>query len=325
VDVDIRRKVSPWHDLGALAILWFAFLRQRFDVVHSLTPKGGLLGMLAAQVAGVEHRLHTFTGQVWATRQGWSRSGLRLIDRLIASLATMVLTDSRSQNRFLEEEGVVSRGKALVVGAGSICGVDPIRFFPNPELRAKVRRRMHVADSEIVFLFLGRITRDKGIFDLVDAFRRAATQLPFVRLWIAGPDEEGLSEAILERAGDHANRIAIRGEVVVPEEYFAGADVFVLPSYREGFGMAVLEAASAGLPAIASRIYGLTDAVEDGISGVLFPVGNVVALTESMVSMATHADLREQMGRNARIRAARDFSAEGVTHAWCDLYAELLS
>lgn len=325
VHVDIRRKVSLLRDLAVLIGLWCAFLRQRFDVVHSLTPKGGLLGMFAARAAGVEHRLHTFTGQVWATRQGWSRRGLRLIDRLIARLATMVLTDSRSQSRFLEDEGVVPTGGALVVGAGSICGVDPQRFFPNPDVRAEVRRRMGVADSDVVFLFLGRMTRDKGIFDLVDAFRRVAKQIPLAHLWIAGPDEEGLSGAILERAGEYAARLSVHGRVVAPEEYFPGADVFVLPSYREGFGMTVLEAASAGLPTIASRIYGLTDAVEEGVSGMLFPVGDVPALAESMLFMATRPDVCERMGRNARDRAIRDFSAESVTRAWCDLYAGLLS
>lgn len=301
--IPIERRISIPNDLRALAQLVRLFRRERFDLVHSVTPKAGLLAMKAAWLARVPVRLHTFTGQVWVTRSGPARAFLRAMDWLIARCATHVLVDSRSQRDFLIAQGVVSAAKSAVLANGSICGVDGNRFRPRPQPRA---------DGEVVFLYVGRMAKDKGVPDLLAAFARVAQRHPAARLVLVGPDEERLEHA--------AERVHWVGGTDRPEDYMAEADVFCLPSYREGFGQVALEAAASGLPAIASRIYGVTDAVADGETGLLHPPGDVEALAQLMEKLLAQPELRGRLGNAGRSRALRDFSAKGVSQALLDFY-----
>lgn len=321
---DIRRPISPWRDLFALLALWRLFRRRRFDLVHSLTPKAGLLAMVAACAARVPNRVHIFTGQVWANRRGVSRSLFRHIDMLIARCATVVMADSDSQRRFLEAEGVVSHGVTRVAGHGSVCGVDSQRFRPDSQLRAEVRATLGVPPDACVFLFLGRINRDKGVLDLAAAFAELGRSRPDAWLWMVGPDEENLRFEMVRILGSCAARVCWVGPTSEPERYFSAADVLTLPSYREGFGAVVIEAAAAGIPAIASRIYGLIDAVEEGVTGLLFPAGDAAGLGAMMKILLDQPGMRRKSGARARERALRDFSPAILSQAWCDLYAELL-
>ncbi|TRZ97097.1 MAG: glycosyltransferase [Rhodocyclaceae bacterium] len=322
--LDIRRPISPLRDLFALLALWRLFRRRRFDLVHSLTPKAGLLAMVAACVARVPNRVHIFTGQVWVTRSGVSRSLFRQIDRLIARCATVVMADSDSQRRFLEAEGVVNQGITRVAGHGSVCGVDSQRFRPDPQLRAEVRAALGVPPEACVFLFLGRINRDKGVLDLATAFAELGRSRPDAWLWMVGPDEECLRSEMACILGPSAARVCWVGSTTEPERYFSAADVLTLPSYREGFGAVVIEAAAAGIPAIASRIYGLIDAVEEGLTGLLFPAGDAAGLGAMMKILLDQPGMRGELGARARERALRDFSPASLGQAWCDLYAGLL-
>jgi glycosyltransferase involved in cell wall biosynthesis len=323
--LDIRRRISPWRDLLALLALWRLFRRRKFDLVHSLTPKAGLLAMAAAYLAGVPNRVHIFTGQVWATRKGLGRSLFRHIDRLIALCATVVMADSASQRRFMEGEGVVMPGVTRVVGHGSVCGVDAQRFRPDPQLRAEMRAALKVQPEACVFLFLGRINRDKGVLDLAEAFVELARRRPNAWLWMVGPDEGNLRAEMTRILGACADRVCWVGATAEPERYLSAADVLTLPSYREGFGAVVIEAAAAGIPTVASCIYGLIDAVEEGMTGLLFPAGDVAGLGALMGAQLDQPEKRRELGARARERALRDFSQTAVSQAWCDLYAELLA
>lgn len=301
--VPIERRIAPLSDLRALARLVSVFREQRFDLIHSVTPKAGLLAMTAAWLARVPARLHTFTGQVWVTRSGPARAFLRCMDWLIARFATHVLVDSRSQRDFLIAQRVVSAAKSAVLANGSICGVDGNRFRPRPQPRA---------DGEVVFLYVGRMAKDKGVPDLLAAFARVAQRHPAARLVLVGPDEERLGRA--------AERVRWVGGTDRVEDYMAAADVFCLPSYREGFGQVALEAAASALPVIASRIYGLTDAVADGETGLLHPPGDVEALHRHMETLLKQPELRQRLGSAGRSRALRDFSADRVSRALLDCY-----
>jgi glycosyltransferase involved in cell wall biosynthesis len=163
LSVPIERKISPLWDLRALWILYRHFRKERFDLVHSVSPKAGLIGMLAAWLAGTRVRVHTFTGQVWVTKTGWRRRLLKSADCLIGALTTRALVDSPSQRDFLVAEGVLPAGKTHVIGQGSICGVDAERFRPQNEFRAEVRQRFAIPESAILLLYLGRLNRDKGV------------------------------------------------------------------------------------------------------------------------------------------------------------------
>ncbi|MDQ6960750.1 MAG: glycosyltransferase, partial [Mariprofundaceae bacterium] len=158
---------------------------------------------------------------------------------------------------------------------------------------------------------------------LVTAFASAAAVLESLHLLLVGPDEGGLKEEIVQTAGEFADRVHFVDYTDAPERYMAACDVFCLPSYREGFGSVIIEAAACGVPAMGSRIYGITDAIEEGKSGLLFNPGDVHALSGCMREMAEDTLMRERMGAYARERAIRDFSSERVTGAWLRYYDEL--
>ena len=325
LSVRIERNIKPWSDVVALLRLCCIFRRERFDLVHSVSPKGGMLAQLAAWLMRVPHRIHTFTGQVWATKTGPSRWLLKFLDRLYASLATHVLIDSASQKEFLSAQRVVSADKGHVLGNGSISGVDVQRFTPNFPVRADIRRRFNVADNALLFLYLGRLKRDKGVIDLAAAFADHAKRHAASRLLFVGPDEEGLAGEIARVCADVRDRLAIVAFTPCPEQFLAAGDVLCLPSYREGFGSVIIEAAACGIPAIASRIYGVTDAVVDGQTGLLHEPGNPQAIVQLLDRLADDDALRKTMGVAARERALRSFSQEALTGALLQYYRTVLA
>ncbi|WP_283742664.1 glycosyltransferase family 4 protein [Sideroxydans sp. CL21] len=319
----IDRRPSPWNDLRVLFQLYSLFRRERFDIVHSHMPKTGLLGMLAAWLARVPIRINTFHGEVWATRSGWRRKTLKLFDQLIGLLATDIFAVSPSQRDFLVNEGVLPPGKAKVIGAGSICGVDPLRFHPDAEKRQTVRQGLGIARDSKVVLFVGRLNRDKGMLDLAAAFDTIAKQYPDVELLLVGAEEDVPFSRIQEICHAESERLRYISFSSKPEHYMTAADILCLPSYREGFGMTIIEAAACGVPAVASRIYGITDAVADGETGLLFPAGDVNALTRALSKLITENELRQQMGNEARKRALNLFSSEKITRELVALYDRL--
>jgi glycosyltransferase involved in cell wall biosynthesis len=312
--VPIARDIAPLGDLRAIFVLWRRLRAGRFDLVHSLTPKAGLIGMLAARLAGVPLRVHTFTGQVWATRTGPVRWLFKAMDRVLAACATHLLVDSASQRLFLIDQGIAPAAKLTVLGAGSVSGVDTARFRPDSGLRTEVRAQHGIAPEAVVFVFVGRLVREKGLIELVQAFGQVAARDSGAWLLLIGPDEAGLLPGALEPLPRPARaRVHCEGDSAAPERYLVAGDVFVLPSYREGFGTSVIEAAGAGLPAIASRVYGLVDAVEEGVTGLLVPPRDAAALAGGMMRLLEDRPLRERLGCAARARVERVFSQQQAT------------
>lgn len=324
VPIPIARQINLISDLRALVALQRFFRSERFDVVHSVTPKAGLLAMTAARLAGVQHRIHCFTGQVWATRKGLMRVLLKCADRVIATNANHILTDSVSQREFLEREGIVRPGQAEVLGAGSISGVDLDRFHPDEEMHKRIRSDWGVPLMACLFLFVGRLNRDKGVLDLAQAFAQLARDRDDVWLAVVGPDETGIGNEFEQLCGNALSRVRRLNYTTTPEHAMAAADVFVLPSYREGFGSVVIEAAACGVPAVASHIYGLTDAVEENVTGLLYPPGDIVALRDCLQRLCGDSALRHKMGTAAHLRVQEDFSMHSVTAAHLAYYENLL-
>jgi glycosyltransferase involved in cell wall biosynthesis len=176
-----------------------------------------------------------------------------------------------------------------------------------------------------VFLFLGRINHDKGVLDLANAFAKIGAAHPDAHLLLVGPDEGNLRSALAAACAACSSRLHSVDFTDRPQEYFAAADICCLPSYREGFPTTILEAAAAGLPALGSRIYGMTDAIVEGETGLLFEAGDVQQLARSMSILADDASLRASMGQRARQRAVRDFSSAVVTAALLGYYEKLLA
>ena len=321
VSIPIERRIAPWRDLLALLALARLFRRSRFAAIQSVTPKVGLLAMLAGLIARVPVRIHVCTGQTWVTRRGAARWFLKLMDRIVTGCATHVLVDSPSQLEFLLAERMVSAARSRVLAKGSIAGVDPSRFKPDPQARREVRVELGYPKDSVVFLFLGRLNREKGVLDLAAAFARLADNDDRLRLLFVGPDEEGMRGTLQRELGAAAPRAGFVGDTDRPERYLAAADVFCLPSYREGFGVTVIEAGACGVPAIGSRIYGITDAIDDGVTGFLFEPRSAEALAERMGRLARDPDLRQRMGESARAKALRDFPVSGVTAELVSLYS----
>lgn len=308
IPLNIERKVSPTRDVLALWKLYSIFRKESFDCIISIMPKSGLLSMLAGFLARTPNRVHMFTGQVWFTKQGVSRSGLKFLDKLLAFCATDLLADSPSQRSFLIKQKVVNSEKIGVLGKGSISGVDVNRFKPDPILRAEIRKMLGINDSAVVFLFMARLTHVKGILDLGRAFKDVATDLPMAHLLVVGPDEDNLDAELsdlIETCSDRVHRIGFTNK---PEAFMAASDVFCIPSYREGFSLATIQAAGSGLPAIASRIYGLSDAVSEGITGLFHRPGSTVEISAAMRTLYENSHLRCALSEAAKARAHKDFS-----------------
>lgn len=321
--VGIKRNISLLQDLLALWQLTWLFYKYRFSIVHSVTPKAGLLAMLAAAIARIDIRIHTFTGQVWATKTGFARLVLKSLDKLIACLSTNILVDSPSQRQFLLDEDVVNLHNSGVLLKGSISGVDLQKFKPNDEARSRIRPSLSMADNDVVFLFIGRLNRDKGVLDLAQAFSIVAHKHTNVRLLIVGVDEANLTEEIKSITLGYENKVSFVGFTALPQEYMTASDVLCLPSYREGFGNVVIEAAAVGVPTIGSNIYGISDAVMDDQTGKLFEVGNISALESCMVALAQDIKLRNALGKAAHKRAVEEFSSQKLSDAWLQYYQEL--
>jgi len=324
VDISIERKIAPLKDLVSIFRLIQFFRSHQFTLVQSITPKAGLLSMLSAWICRVPIRVHVFTGQVWATRSGFSRWYLKSFDRLIAMLATSLLADSLSQKKFLVAEGIASSQDIQVLADGSICGVDTLRFSPNEGAKKKIRSQLGISENAIVVLFIGRLKKDKGVLDLARAFGGLQSEINNLYAVFVGPDEENLVEQISELASSRGDKLRLVGSVNNPEDFFAAADFLCLPSYREGFGLVTIEAAAVGIPTLASRIYGITDAVVDGVTGILYEPGDLVGLSKGLQEMLMDPIMRREMGNAAKNRALELFPSSRVVGAQLHYYQSLI-
>jgi len=311
----ITRSIAPIADIRAIFYLILLLRRLEADMVISITPKAGLLSMLAACFKHTPHRIHIFTGQVWKTMTGFGRLFFKFLDKVLFYCTTYALVDSPSQRQFLLEQGIIKSQSCGVLCEGSVCGVDTERFSSNSEVRKKIRNQYSYVNGDVVFLFLGRLKKDKGILDLVNAFKGLVHSCPGARLLIVGPDEEDLLPDIKGIMGDDKSAFSYVEYTNTPEIYMSAADVFCLPSYREGFGSVIIEAAASGLPAIGTDIYGIQDAIKNEESGLIYPVGNVDELAACMMKLYESKDLRNTLGLYARQRVCQEFSEEKLTSA----------
>jgi glycosyltransferase involved in cell wall biosynthesis len=323
--VPIKRPINFFYDLFALCILYFKFVKYRPNVVQTLTPKAGLLGMCAAWLARVPVRVHFFTGQVWITKKGPMRWLLKMADKCTALMSTNILVDSPSQRVFLIEQEIVTAERSRVLGAGSVCGVDKNRFYPNYLVRQAVRSELGTSSNALVCLYLGRLNKDKGVIDLACAFAEVAEINPQAELWLVGPDEGNCfqeMERMLRRVLPQVRRVGFTNE---PERYMQAADLFCLPSYREGFGSAVIEAAACGVPALVSRIYGLSDAVKEGQTGWMHEAGNVKEITRHLNNLLTDPSELVYKGKEALLRTENFFEEKSLTNEMLEFYREILN
>lgn len=325
-NVQIIRPISLVSDLKALFALYSLFKKEKFDCVHSVTPKAGLLSSIAGWMACVKVRIHIYTGQVWATRKGVMRTLLKSLDRLIALFDNHILVDGESQRQFLIKEGVLKAHNSQVLAHGSICGVKLEQFVISEDVRASERAKFGFGDDDVVFLFMGRLNHDKGVGELYEAFNRLAEHESKAKLVLYGNDEEGYAE----KAKDYGNlknneNFFYPGHTSKPFDSLQAGDVFVLPTWREGFGSSVIEAQALGLPVITSDAYGVVDASVPNKTGLRCGINDPEGLYNCMKEYCDSLELRRQHGEAGRKRVFDYFDCNVVSAAWLKYYMDLLN
>lgn len=326
--VFIAREISFFSDVVTLIKLWKLFRKERFHIVHSTTPKAGLLCAIAAKLASVEICVHTYTGQLWVTMKGIKKYMVMWSDKLIACLNICCYTDSFSQRDFLIKHKIIAPEKLKVIGSGSLAGVNVTRFFQErySELdRKQLRETLGITEATKVLLFIGRITKEKGIYELIDATHHVLKRGHDVVLLVIGPFEQRNENEIRTHAQKLCpDRVIFTGFTEEPERFMAISELLCLPSYREGFGTVVIEAAAMGLPVVGTKIYGLTDAVIDGTTGILVEPQNSAQLTDALEQLLVDDVRRQLMGEQARKRALKEFDSKHCSALLIDEYIKLL-
>lgn len=342
VVVEMERRMAPLKDLKSLFQLIHVFRKEKPDIVHSMTPKAGMLCMLAAWLTRVPRRVHTFTGLVWPTTTGLTRRILMFTDWLTCACATHVIPEGQGVMNDLQQH--ITHKPMKVLGYGNVRGVDMARFSRRPEvmrlaesLRKSYGEASHhsVAVEEtsqssigaFTFLFVGRLVSDKGINELVQAFSRLHNEVPETRLVLVGAYEPHLDPLLpeTERIIAEAKGIEVVGEKSGDEllAWYAAADAFVFPSYREGFPNVVLEAGAMGLPCIVTDINGSREIIEEGRNGVIVPSQDAEALYTVLRHWTLHPEVAETLAKEARPMIASRFERSFVQRCLYEFYAEL--
>ena len=312
--INIPRNISIIQDVIALFKLYRFFRERKIDIIHSTTPKAGLLCAIAGLAARVNVRLHTFTGQAWANKSGLVRWISKFCDKVIISLNTQVYADSFSQIDYLTSQNIVKNRKEIsVLGDGSLAGVDLDKFNRDKfsQGRDLEKIKLGIPENGQVILFLGRLAVDKGLMELLIAFNSYSRINDNVFLLLVGPLEINENEALKHLFEESKNnpRILQFDFTSEPEKYLSVCDFICLPSYREGFGTSIIEAGAMGIPAIGTDVQGLRDSIVDGETGILVPSRDAIKLEKAINTFLSNPDLIKKMGENAYTRVLEKFSS----------------
>ena len=324
--IGMARQIHLWKDLMALVALIRLFRRVKPDIVHSHTPKAGLLGMLAAKFAGVPVRIHTVAGLPLMERTGLTRRILVLAEKLTYWASDKVYPNSFRLKDFIAGCGMTRPTKLKVIAQGSSNGIDAGHFSRTPELEAAAaawRSDRGIAPESLVFVFVGRIVRDKGIHELLAAFDRLPGEATLV---LVGPFEaqlDPIDATGLDLIKNHPRIIHVGFQKDV-RPFLCAADVLVFPSYREGFPNVPMQAGCFGLPSIVTDINGCNEIIEEGINGLIVPPKDEQALEKAMERMITDAPLRAHCAAAARGRILEKYQQSVVWEALYQEYRQLL-
>ena len=318
--IQFARKISLFLDVICLWKLITVMASVKPDITHSATPKPGLLSALASSVCRIKLRFHTYTGQVWMTKRNFSRLFFKKVDKFINLMCTQTLADSLSQKQFLEREFGPQSKPIMVIGEGSVSGLNLKKFSKSAATRKRIRSELMLDEKKFLAIFLGRVTKDKGISELLDAYSYFQKTDVKQHLLICGPIE---GEKYQVQDFLSLPNITYLPVTNVAENYLNAADVLVLPSYREGFGKVVIEAAAVGIPSIGSDIIGLKDAIKDGKTGLLVPSHSALHLIDAIDSLSSNHERRIRMGIDAEKRARELFDDEQFLNHVLDFYDKM--
>ncbi len=319
--VEMPRRISPLPDLIAICRLIKVIRRIDPTIVQGHTPKGALLSLIAATVNRVPIKIFHVHGLPHVAARGIRRILLTIATRVSCLLANKVFCVSHSMRRILIEEKLCLPEKAVVLGNGSIGGIDTQRFDPaaySLEIRRAFRQALGIPETAVVAGFGGRIVRDKGVGDLARAWLDLRSQFPELHLVIAGEaEQQDPVSAETREILSNDPRIHLIGQCQDMARFYSACDLIILPTYREGFPNVLLEAAAMGLPSVATRVPGCTDAVVDGVTGTLVPPYDPAALATAIAGYVIDPGLRRLHGAAGKARVLRDFQPKTI---YLDLY-----
>ncbi|MDP3275074.1 MAG: glycosyltransferase family 4 protein [Deltaproteobacteria bacterium] len=324
------RKITPLMDLHSVASLTALLRRLRPDIVHAHTPKGGLLGMLAASAAGISARIYHQRGLPMETAQGLKRALLASTERVSCGLAHTVIAVSPSLRSLVISQGLCREDKLRVLAGGSGNGVDAAgRFAPKTvglHARALIREELNIAHDAPVVGFIGRLVRDKGVCELAQAWATVREACPDAVLLVVGPYEPRDPVPAAIRAQLESDpRVRMTGHRKDIPQLHAAMDVLALPTYREGFPNVLLEAGAMERPVVSTRVTGCIDAVRDGVTGLLVPARDSAALADALTRYLQDPALRSEHGLAARAHVLEHFASERIWAALEATYREVLA
>ncbi len=298
--VPMSRKITPLRDIYSLWALFNRFKKEKFDIIQYSSPKAALLGSICGYLLDIPVRIYLMWGIYYTGQTGWRRKFLKLCEKTICFFSTQVLPDSRGNLDFALEQGLCPGEKLSVVGNGSANGVDLERFDPSSvgSRRNKIRGILGIPRDAFVAGFVGRLTKEKGINELVEAFYALKQRYPGIYLLLVGPKENKGSEfdPRVSRILAEEKGIVLAGFQDRPEDFMAAMDVFVLPSYREGFGIVNIEASAMELPVVSTDIPGPRDSVLDRKTGMLIPVRSASSVEKAIEILLNNPIMRRDMG-----------------------------
>ena len=330
--INMSRKITPFQDLKSLWEMWNFLRKEKPQIVHTHTPKAGIIGMLAARLAGVPHRLHTVAGLPLMEATGTKRKILNFVEKLTYSSATRVYPNSKGLYDFILQNNFTQSNKLKIIANGSSNGIDTVFFSPDQvtELeRVTLREKLNIQPDDFVFVFVGRIVSDKGINELIKAFSELQTvenKPAGIKLLLVGGlenDLDPLNPETLAEINQNKDIISVGFQQDV-RSFFAIADALVFPSYREGFPNVVMQAGAMGLPSIVSDINGCNEIIIEGENGLIIPPKNVEKLKEKMLTLARDKNLYIKLKENSRRMIENRYEQSVVWKALLEEYEGLL-
>ena len=331
--INMSRKITPFQDLKSLWEMWNFLRKEKPQIVHTHTPKAGIIGMLAARLAGVPHRLHTVAGLPLMEATGIKRKILNFVEKLTYSSATRVYPNSKGLYDFILQNNFTQSNKLKIIANGSSNGINTIFFNPEQVTeteRVTLREKLNIQPDDFVFVFVGRIVSDKGINELIKAFSELQTaennELTGIKLLLVGgleSDLDPLNPETLAEINQNKDIISAGFQQDV-RPFFAISDALAFPSYREGFPNVVMQAGAMGLPSIVSDINGCNEIIVEGENGLIIPPKNVEKLKEKMLTLAKDKNLYTKLKGNSRRMLENRYEQSVVWNALLEEYEGLL-
>ena len=308
--IPISRKINIIQDIFVLIKLFFLMKKIKPSLIISITPKGGFFTSLVNSFLNYKH-LHFITGQNWINKKGIKKNIFKSIDKFTLNKSDYLLADSKSQIDFLKKENFETM-KIKLIKDGSICGVDPIVFKPDESVKQHQRKILNIHKNEIIILFLGRIHAEKGIFSLYEVCKKLYKNNLPIKIFYVGNIEDNEFYKIKKNDEQNFNLIRHFKFTKSPEKYLKTADIFCLPSQREGFGLSVIEASSCEIPVLGSNIVGLKDSIVHNKTGMLFDQNNQDDFFQKLKKLVTSHELRETFGKNGRKRVLKYYNNKDI-------------